>query len=121
MKTDRKKLREYLGETITATGEFGGFKSSDDIFCLVTNIRLEETNELLTDHLWFETEKGFSDLRPLCKGEIVRITGIVENYTKGYVSDGFYNWELDYEKPLTESCTISPQKVTCIKRIEGGR
>lgn len=89
-RTDRKQLGKIDGQrkTFRATVERFGTKPAwnspePDPTILLKNVLDVETDQVVTDHLWFNLTKGFAacDLHP---GDTVQFDARVKGYTKGY-------------------------------------
>lgn len=103
---ERKKLKKkydkrqrFVG-VFERTGMKSGYKSMLPTMLLL-DIRDYETNEILTDHLWFNLTKGFESV-DLHKGDVVSFDARVKSYWKGYQSYDYYSQkEMDYhlERP----------------------
>lgn len=76
-----EKRHKFIG-TFERTGKKHGYKG-DLKTILLLNIRDAETNELVTDHLWFNFTKGFYEAN-LQEGDEVQFEARVEDYVKGY-------------------------------------
>ncbi len=50
----------------------------------------------VTDHLWLNLTKSFSDLGLLEPGDIIQFNGLVAQYTKGYGSTSVVDYKLTY-------------------------
>ncbi len=116
----RKKLKEigmeerkrYVG-TVDKFGTRKGFKGLIDTILLI-NIKLEGSEEIITDHLWFDLGKQFSDLN-LQKGDIIAFNARVAKYKKGY----YGGRELEIPKPPAGDYKLQrPTKVTVVKRAD---
>ena len=102
----RKELKNIGNkERHTFTGEFvreglkSAFRGPQLPTVLLKNIRLAETNKIVTDHLWFNKTKSFEALE-LKEGDIVQFDARVNSYTKGYKGyreDVFSLIEKDYK------------------------
>lgn len=104
----RKKLENIGSEKrfeYTATFQkFGiksGYKSSLPTF-IVTNVK-DSNGKLITDHLWLNFTTVFNQFGWLQPGDIIKFSGRVDTYYKGYYKD-----QLDYR--LTY-----PSKVSVIR------
>lgn len=98
-------------ERHTFIGEFirEGFKTSYrgllETTILLRNIRLVETDKVVTDHLWFSKTKGFEALN-LKEGDIVQFNARVDTYKKkhkGYWDEEAYlmnDYKLSYPTKL---------------------
>ncbi|WP_297819588.1 hypothetical protein [uncultured Lactobacillus sp.] len=72
----------------------------------------------VTDHLWLNLTKGFSDLGLLQPGDVIEFNGRVAAYTKGYGSTSIQDYKLTYPskiKLLTDRKTQAiPQDHTAL-------
>ena len=50
---------------------------------LLKDVKLKDSDKIITDHLWFNKTKGFEALN-LKEGDIVQFDARVDSYTKGY-------------------------------------
>ena len=105
-------------ERHTFIGEFirEGFKNSYrgllETTILLRNIRLVDTNKVVTDHLWFSKTKGFEALN-LKEGDIVQFDARVNTYKKKY--KGYW----DEEAYLINDYQLSyPTKLRKITKTE---
>lgn len=80
------------------TFERTGFKNSYKTYSptiLLTNIFLDDSNELVTKHLWFNYGKQFLKLGVLKKGEKISFNARVSTYTKGRFGDIKHDYKLE--------------------------
>lgn len=76
---------------------------------LLTNITDLSTNQIVTDHLWFNLTKGFKDLN-LKEGDIVMFDARVKPYYRGYKG---YREEVQWEHPIEQDYKLShPTKIS---------
>ena len=107
-----EKRNRYVG-TVEKFGIKNGFKGLIDTILLI-NIKLEGSEEIITDHLWFDLGKQFSDLN-LQKGDIIAFNARVAKYKKGY----YGGRELEIPKPPAGDYKLQrPTKVTVVKRAD---
>lgn len=98
----RKKLKEIgHDDRHQFTGEFVkyGYKTYKDRYSptiLLKNIRLVETNKVVTNHLWFNLGRRFQKLGYLKKGDIISFYGRVADYQKGYYLNRKRDWRITY-------------------------
>ena len=91
----RKNLKK-LGDKerhrfIGVVGKFG-WKSGwnyPEKTIMLRDIKLFSTDEILTDHLWFNLGKQFASLN-LKEGDVVSFDARVGRYVKGYMGDDYY-------------------------------
>lgn len=50
---------------------------------LLKDVKLKDSDKIITDHLWFNKTKGFEALN-LKEGDIVQFDARIDSYTKGY-------------------------------------
>jgi hypothetical protein len=87
----RRQLQQQVGvrKTFTATfsktGKKVNFKGHSEDTLLLVNVRDAETNELMSDHVWFTYSKTF-DKADLKEGMKISFDARVKEYTKGYVN-----------------------------------
>ena len=107
-----EERKRYVG-TVDEFGTRKGFKGLIDTILLI-NIKLEGSEEIITDHLWFDLGKQFSDLN-LQKGDIIAFNARVAKYKKGY----YGGRELEIPKPPAGDYKLQrPTKVTVVKRVD---
>ena len=107
-----EKRNRYVG-TVEKFGIKNGFKGLIDTILLI-NIKLEGSEEIITDHLWFNLGKQFSDLN-LQKGDVIAFNARVAKYKKGY----YGSRELEIPKPPAGDYKLQrPTKVTVVKRAD---
>lgn len=107
-----EERKRYVG-TVDKFGIRRGFKGLIDTILLI-NIKLEGSEEIITDHLWFDLGKQFSDLN-LQKGDIIAFNARVAKYKKGY----YGGRELEIPKPPAGDYKLQrPTKVTVVKRVD---
>ena len=107
-----EERKRYVG-TVDKFGIRRGFKGLIDTILLI-NIKLEGSEEIITDHLWFDLGKQFSDLN-LQKGDIIAFNARVAKYKKGY----YGGRELEIPKPPAGDKKLQrPTKVTVVKRVD---
>lgn len=119
-KKERKGLKQYMETRGTFTGVFErdgwkrGYKGNDLPTLLLLNIKNDKGN-VVSDHLWFNYTKGFSDLGQLEKGDIIQFNARCKEYTKGYFG---YKEEVAIEKPIEDDYKLSyPTKIKLIKKF----
>lgn len=107
-----EERKRYVG-TVDKFGIRRGFKGLIDTILLI-NIKLEGSEEIITDHLWFNLGKQFSDLN-LQKGDVIAFNARVAKYKKGY----YGSRELEIPKPPAGDYKLQrPTKVTVVKRAD---
>lgn len=85
----REKLSKLEGErtSFTATferfGEKPGYKGRILKTILMLDVKKKGEDDILTDHLWFNYTKLFSEVN-LTKGDVVSFDGRCKEYIKGY-------------------------------------
>ena len=102
----RKELKAIgMQERYTFVGEFvreglkNSFKGPPLPTVLLKEIRLKDSDKIITDHLWFNKTKGF-DVLNLKEGDIVQFDARVNSYIKGYQGyreDVWSHTEKDYK------------------------
>ena len=65
-------------------GEIQGRFGKETLTLLLKDVMDAETGEILTDHLWFNLTKGFSEANP-ASGDILAFDARVKEYQKGYM------------------------------------
>lgn len=100
----RQKLKQ-LGsqERFTFIGEFvrTGFKAEYNHrgqHCkptlLLRNLHLQNNNEIITDHLWFNYGKNFMKLGWLQVGDLIQFNARVDDYMKGFRMHNQHDYKL---------------------------
>lgn len=97
------------GERHTFQADFGkyGYKryhdeSRGDLYSatmVVRNVEIVDDPDhprMMTDHLWLNLTKGFSDLGLLRQGDRIQFNGRVSQYTKGFINKDKVDYELTY-------------------------
>ena len=85
----RRRLEKMHGERLSFIGVFektgskAGFRGEALTTVLLREVRLKATNQIITDHLWFNMTKEFRNLC-LQKGDKVEFDARVKDYVKGY-------------------------------------
>ena len=94
-----EERKRYVG-TVDEFGTRKGFKGLIDTILLI-NIKLEGSEEIITDHLWFDLGKQFSDLN-LQKGDIIAfLDADIPNYMDNIVHklvEPIINKDIDFVK-----------------------
>ncbi|MBN1991465.1 MAG: hypothetical protein JW953_02095 [Anaerolineae bacterium] len=101
----RKELGKMNGErarfygTFERFGKKRGWKGREETTILLTNVCLVDTDNIVTEHLWFNLTKSFAalDLQP---GDIVEFDARVKSYMKGYFGhreEVYRPYERDYK------------------------
>ena len=101
----RNELKLLDGERNVFTGEFVRFGTKQGYMGIEKTILLKNIKnslgEVVTDHLWFNFTKGFSNIESqLVEGVEVEFTARVKQYTKGYKGyrdDVYKPIEVDYK------------------------
>lgn len=108
-----EERKRYVG-TVEKFGIKNGYRGRGIDTILLINIKLEGSEEIITDHLWFDLGKQFSDLN-LQKGDIIAFNARVAKYKKGY----YGGRELEIPKPPAGDYKLQrPTKVTVVKRAD---
>lgn len=87
----RKELEKKDGErkkfiaTVSRLGKKTNYLGHREDTILLVNIADAETNQPVTEHLWFSFTKGFeaAGIKP---GDTIEFTARVRKYSKGYVN-----------------------------------
>jgi len=103
---ERRRFRalfERFGKKIN----YKGYTEETILFKNVTDV---ETNEVITEHIWFTMSKTFEKVN-LIPGVIIEFDARVKEYKKGYVNKalGVKRKKLDYK-------LSHPSKVTIVKK-----
>lgn len=111
-----RKQRYRYTATFVRFGEKNGYLDSEKTI-LLKNIKLLDTDEIITDHLWFTCGKLFEMLN-LNSGDIIEFNARVGKYTKGWMSKR--NW---YERgcpPVQTDYKLEyPSKIKVVSRGGG--
>ena len=87
MRTKLKKIGSAERHTYVATFDHistkNGYMGWPVATLLFTDVRRADTDEVITDHLWFNFTKGFKEA-DLQKGDHVQFNARVASYEKGY-------------------------------------
>ena len=100
----RNKLAADVGQrrkfmaTFNRIGKKINFLGHSEETILLNAITDMETNEMVTDHLWFPYSRGFQKLS-LSKGKVIVFEARIKAYSKGYVNKkyGIANKRTDYK------------------------
>ena len=78
----RNELIKYKNQTKTFTAIYDGKIKTmrDKNYYLVRNLRLDNSYDALTDHIWLQ----FDEKPNIKNGEIIKFTAIISSYIKGY-------------------------------------
>lgn len=88
----RKKLASETGDrkrfrgVFVKTGKKTNFKGYSEDTLLLKNIVDLDSNEVVTDHIWFAYTKGFDALGTLHEGMRIEFDARIKEYTKGYIN-----------------------------------
>ena len=85
-----------------------GWKGRTETTVLLTDIR-DADGDKITDHLWFNLTKGFSQTH-LEQGDIIQFEARVDTYLKGY-----QGYRMDVDKPVELDAKLS--RPTKIKKV----
>jgi hypothetical protein len=77
--------RKKFTATFSKTGKKVSFKGYSEDTLLLVNVRDADSNELMSDHVWFTYSKTF-DKAKLKEGMKISFTARVKEYSKGYVN-----------------------------------
>lgn len=100
----RKKFRAVF----VKVGKKTNYKGYPEETILLKNIVDEETNKIVTDHLWFSFTKGFENI-VLTEGVTIAFEARVKAYRKGYV-----NSKYQINKSTTDFKLSHPTKITLV-------
>jgi hypothetical protein len=91
---NRKKFKA----TFNRLGKKTNFKGYSEDTILLKNVTDVETNELVTDHIWFNYTKGFEKIS-LQEGIQIEFEARIKEYKKGYVNKSLKinNSKTDYK------------------------
>lgn len=111
----RKNLKKMDGERkifraiFERYGSKTAYKGPPLRTILLKNIVDLETNEIVTDHLWFNFTKGFEALGELSPGTRLEFEARVKPYEAGYKG---WDWEKSLENPVREDYKLAwPTKI----------
>jgi hypothetical protein len=93
-----KDVRKKFRALFTRFGKKVNYKGYSETTVLLTNITDTETNEIVTEHLWFAYTAGFEKAK-IHEGALVEFEARIREYTKGYVNKkfGINNRKKDYK------------------------
>lgn len=97
----REELKKYYNQRIRvrATVERYGirstYKGSNKMTILLKDITNTNTQEYLSDHIWFTVGKRFEKLK-LISGDIIEFDARIDTYSKGYAEDSHIDYKLAY-------------------------
>lgn len=84
-------------------GKKHAYRGADITTILLREIRIFETGEQITEHLWFTQTKGFESLGELKEGDCIEFDARVTTYIKGYhgrredvYKPSYKDWRLSY-------------------------
>lgn len=91
---ERKKFKA----TFVRLGKKTNFKGYSEETILLKNVLDAETNQIVTDHIWFSYTKGFEKIL-LSEGTLVEFEARIKEYKKGYVNKSYKinNSKTDYK------------------------
>lgn len=111
MRTDLERIEgrqrfrgRFVRTGVASKGRFGQFGIKQTL--LLEEVCLVETNELVTDHLWFNMTKGF-DALCLSPGDYVEFDARVGVYEKGY---GGGHFDLHLTRPTKVGWVAPPEE-----------
>jgi hypothetical protein len=96
----RDKLKKLDGQRILFTaiverfGKKTGWRGSVEDTILLKEVRISETGELATDHIWFTIGKTIDNLE-LKEGDKIQFEARIGEYLKGYISDRTEDYKLN--------------------------
>jgi len=112
----RKKLAENEGNrkkfsaTFIRLGKKANFKGYSEDTILLKEIKDLESNEVVTDHVWFTYTKGFEKIN-LQEGAIIEFEARIKEYQKGYVNTAY-----KINRSKTDYKLSHPTKIRCIEK-----
>ena len=83
-----KDVRKKFHAVFSRFGKKVSFSGYSDQTILLIDVRDAETQETLTDHVWFAYTRGFENI-PLRPGAKVEFEARIKEYKKGYVNRRF--------------------------------
>ena len=91
-------VRKKFTATFSRTGRKTNFKGYSEDTLLLVDVRDSETNEKVSDHLWFAYSATFQNAN-LREGMRISFEARVKEYSKGYVSKalGINNRKKDFK------------------------
>jgi hypothetical protein len=102
---ERKKFRAIF-DRFGSKSNYHGYKEET---VLLKNVVEIESNEIVTDHIWFSYTKGFQDAG-LSEGVFVEFEARVKVYAKGYV-----NRKYGINKRASDYKLSHPSKINVVK------
>ena len=98
-------LRKRFRAVFVRVGKKTNFKGYSEDTILLRDITDTETNQVVTDHLWFTYSKTFEDAN-LHEGDLIEFDARIKEYKKGYV-----NKRMMVDKRRTDFRLSHPTKV----------
>ncbi len=87
---NRKRFRAIMA----CLGKKTGYNGYSEETILLKNIVDLETNQKMTDHVWFSYTKGFQQAK-ISEGDAVEFDARIKEYKKGYVNT---RYNIDHQK-----------------------
>lgn len=85
---EQKGVRKKFSATFSRIGKKTNFKGYLEETILLKNVKDLESNEMVTDHIWFTYTKGFEKIH-LQEGTLLEFEARVKEYKKGYVNKAY--------------------------------
>lgn len=105
-----EEVRETFQGEFVRYGLKSGWHGQDKTI-LLRNIKRKD-GKIVSDHLWFNFTKGFSNLGELQEGDIIQFDARVKEYEKGYKG-----WREDVYKPIEIDYKLShPTKIMKVNK-----
>ena len=115
LKKITNKERHRFVATVSKFGWKAGWNAPEPTI-LLTEIKLETENEIITDHLWFNLGKQFSELN-LKEGDIIAFDARVGKYKKGYYGDVDYFFMKNGYFPPAPTVDYKLERPTKVKKL----
>jgi hypothetical protein len=95
------KLRKTFNGLFKRYGTKYNWHGFPETTILLVDIK-DNSDKIITDHIWFKQTKGFIAISPLTEGDLIEFEARVKDYIKGYHGRkaeeyGEENYELDYK------------------------
>ena len=108
---EKEKRKKFIA-TFSRLGKKTNFKGYSEETILLKNVIDVETNQVVTDHLWFSYTKGFEKVL-LKEGVHLAFEARVKEYKKGYINKGYKinNSKTDYKLSHPTKIKINTSKL----------
>lgn len=86
------KRHTFIGEFVRT-----GYKNSYRTYTptlMLKNIKLADTDQIITSHVWFNYGKHFLQLGELHEDDLIKFDARVDDYYKGYITSSKHDYDL---------------------------